>query len=127
MCNTSPQFVVNLYYSLQHSFSLSVCIYSHPSSAHPLYHLFSYYNTPKPSVLQQILIRTGKLLESGTILETLEHTDHDTISTLMGKIKQLMTDFDDRLGKRKKKIDESVQLHKLTEMVRNLKICVVCR
>ena len=36
----------------------------------------------------------------------------------MGKIKQLMTDFDDRLGKRKKKIDESVQLHKLTEMVR---------
>jgi hypothetical protein len=68
--------------------------------------------------LQQILLRTGKLLESGTILETLKHTDHDTISTLMGKIKQLMTDFDDRLGKRKKKIDESVQLHKLTEMVR---------
>ncbi|CAI8057657.1 Kalirin, partial [Geodia barretti] len=65
---------------------------------------------------QQILIRTEKLLQSGTILETLKHTDHDTISTLMGKIKQLMTDFDDRLGKRKKKIDESVQLHKLTEM-----------
>ena len=71
-------------------------------------------------VLQQILIRTEKLLQSGTILETLKHTDHDTISTLMGKIKQLMTDFDDRLGKRKKKIDESVQLHKLTEMVRML-------
>ena len=68
--------------------------------------------------LQQILIRTDRLLHSGTILETLKHTDHDTINTLMGKIKQLMTDFDDRLGKRKKKIDESVQLHKLTEMVR---------
>ena len=66
---------------------------------------------------QQILIRTEKLLQSGTILETLKHTDHGTINTLMGKIKQLMTDFDDRLGKRKKKIDESVQLHKLTEMV----------
>lgn len=67
---------------------------------------------------QQILIRTDKLLQSGTILETLKHTDHTTIHTLMGKIKQLMTDFDDRLGKRKKKIDESVQLHKLTELVR---------
>ena len=82
-----------------------------------VYHLFT--RTLSLS-LQQILIRTEKLLQSGTILETLKHTDHDTINTLMGKIKQLMTDFDDRLGKRKKKIDESVQLHKLTEMVRTL-------
>ena len=67
--------------------------------------------------MQQILVRTDKVLQSGTILETLKHTDRSTIHTLMGKIKQLMTDFDDRLGKRKKKIDESVQLHKLTEMV----------
>ena len=69
---------------------------------------------------QQTLIRTDKLLQSGTILETLKHTDHEKIHTLMGKIKQLMNDFDDRIGKRKKKIDESVQLHKLTEMVRIL-------
>jgi hypothetical protein len=65
---------------------------------------------------QQVLIRTDKLLQSGTILETLKHTDHGKINTLMGKIKQLMNDFDDRIGKRKKKIDESVQLHKLTEV-----------
>ena len=79
---------------------------------------FSHTHTHTHTHMQQILVRTDKLLQSGTILETLKHTDHSTIHLLMGKIKQLMTDFDDRLGKRKKKIDESVQLHKLTEMVR---------
>ena len=75
------------------------------------------HNTHTHIYIQQTLVRTDKLLQSGTILETLKHTDHEKIHTLMGKIKQLMNDFDDRIGKRKKKIDESVQLHKLTEMV----------
>lgn len=103
-----------MYYSLLHctssTDSVSLCF----SALSPTYTLQT----------QQILIRTDKLLESGTILETLKHTDHNTIHTLMGKIKQLMTDFDDRLGKRKKKIDESVQLHKLTEMVRSQRIYI---
>lgn len=65
---------------------------------------------------QQILLRADILLQSASILETQRHTDRGSINALMGKIKQLMTDFDDRLGKRKKKIDESVQLQKLTEL-----------
>lgn len=35
----------------------------------------------------------------------------------MGKIKQLMTDFDSRLSKRKKKLNDSVKLHRLIESV----------
>ena len=90
------------------------CTHAH---AHTHTHTHAHTHT---LFIQQTLVRTDKLLQSGTILETLKHTDHEKIHTLMGKIKQLMNDFDDRIGKRKKKIDESVQLHKLTEMVRYL-------
>ena len=36
----------------------------------------------------------------------------------MGKVKQLMTDFESRLQERKRKLDDSVKLHRLTEVVR---------
>ena len=94
--------------------------HTHLIPAHTNTHTHTHTHTHHAHTQQQVLIRTDKLLQSGTILETLKHTDHGKINTLMGKIKQLMNDFDDRIGKRKKKIDESVQLHKLTEMVRIL-------
>ena len=57
------------------------------------------------------------LLSSGGELETYTHIDQSALRWEMGKIKKLMTDFDERLGKRKKQLDESVQLHKLIESV----------
>lgn len=39
------------------------------------------------------------------------------MQNLMGKIQHLMTDFELRLAKRKKKLNDSVQLHRLIESV----------
>ena len=69
---------------------------------------------------------TDNLIKNGSELEALPHTDHPTIHWLMGKIKQLMTDFDDRLAKRKKKLDESVRLHRLIESVSEYGSICVC-
>ena len=66
---------------------------------------------------QQILQRTDTIVQSGSELESHPFTDKQTIHWLMGKIKQLMTDFDSRLSKRKKKLNDSVKLHRLIESV----------
>lgn len=50
-------------------------------------------------------------------MELLSHTNQESVQPLMGKIKQLVTDFDSRLSKRKKKLDDSVRLHRLTAAV----------
>ena len=60
---------------------------------------------------------TGELLTSGAELELTPYTDQQTVQPLMGKIKQLVNDFDSRLSKRKKKLDDSVRLHRLTAAV----------
>ena len=67
--------------------------------------------------LQQILKRAGKLVRSGSDLETRPHADREAVSQLMGKVKHLMGDFDRRLSFRKKKLNDSVRLHQLTESV----------
>ena len=67
--------------------------------------------------LQEILGSTSYLLSSGEELEQLPYADQNTLQPLMGKIKQLVTDFDSRLSKRKKKLDDSVRLHRLTAAV----------
>lgn len=69
------------------------------------------------SLLQQIVLNTESLLNSGTELEQTPYADQETVQSLMGKIKQLVTDFDSRLSKRKKKLDDSVRLHRLTAAV----------
>lgn len=46
-------------------------------------------------------------------MKLLPHTNQESVQPLMGKIKQLVTDFDSRLSKRKKKLDDSVRLHRL--------------
>lgn len=71
-------------------------------------------------VLQQILQRTGKLFESGSSLESHPHANQEAVTQLMGKVKHLMGDFDRRLSFRKKKVNDSVRLHQLTEAVSNL-------
>ena len=68
-------------------------------------------------LFQQIVLSSSQLLESGAELEQLPYTDQTTVGPLMGKIKQLVTDFDSRLSKRKKKLDDSVRLHRLTAAV----------
>jgi hypothetical protein len=50
-------------------------------------------------------------------LEKLPYANRSTVQPLMGKIKQLVSDFDSRLSKRKKKLDDSVKLHRLTAAV----------
>lgn len=67
--------------------------------------------------MQQILQRSGKLFESGSDLESHPHADREAVSQLMGKVKHLMGDFDRRLSFRKKKLNDSVRLHQLTESV----------
>ena len=67
--------------------------------------------------LQQILRRTGKLFRSGSDLESRPHANQEAVSQLMGKVKHLMGDFDRRLSFRKKKLNDSVRLHQLTESV----------
>lgn len=67
--------------------------------------------------LQQILQRTGKLFESGSDLESHPHANQEAVTQLMGKVKHLMGDFDRRLSFRKKKLNDSVRLHQLTEAV----------
>lgn len=71
-------------------------------------------------VLQQILQRTGKLFESGSDLESHPHANQEAVTQLMGKVKHLMGDFDRRLSFRKKKLNDSVRLHQLTEAVSSL-------
>ena len=66
---------------------------------------------------QQVLERTDELIKNGGELESHPHADQQIVQQIMGKIKQLMSDFDERLGKRKKKLDESVTLHRLIESV----------
>lgn len=68
-------------------------------------------------LLQQIVLSSSQLLASGAELEQLPYSDQEKVAPLMGKIKQLVTDFDSRLSKRKKKLDDSVRLHKLTAAV----------
>ncbi len=58
------------------------------------------------------------MVVSGSELEQSTYTDRSTVNPLMGKIKQLVTEFDTKLSKRKKKLDDSVRLHRLTEAVR---------
>ena len=65
------------------------------------------------------MLSSSQLLDSGAELEQLPYTDTNTVAPLMGKIKQLVTDFDSRLSKRKKKLDDSVRLHRLTAAVSN--------
>ena len=74
------------------------------------YYVMNYY-------LQQILQRTGKLFESGSDLESHPHANQEAVTQLMGKVKHLMGDFDRRLSFRKKKLNDSVRLHQLTEAV----------
>lgn len=81
-------------------------------SPHKHTHTHFFHSSP-----QQILEKTDQVLKAGTDLQQSSHTDQQSVQWLMGKIKQLMTDFDDRLGKRKKKLDDSVKLHRLTESV----------
>lgn len=69
------------------------------------------------NVFQEILLNTSHLLSSGEELEQLPYADQNSVQPLMGKIKQLVTDFDSRLSKRKKKLDDSVRLHRLTAAV----------
>jgi hypothetical protein len=71
-------------------------------------------------VLQQILQRTGKLFERGSDLESHPHANQEAVTQLMGKVKHLMGDFDRRLSFRKKKLNDSVRLHQLTEAVSSL-------
>ena len=73
-------------------------------------------------VLQQILQRTGKLFESGSSLESHPHANQEAVIQLMGKVKHLMGDFDRRLSFRKKKLNDSVRLHQLTEAVSSLSL-----
>ena len=67
--------------------------------------------------VQEIVSSSNQLVSSGGELEKLPYTNKNTVQPLMGKIKQLVTDFDSRLSKRKKKLDDSVRLHRLTETV----------
>jgi len=62
-------------------------------------------------------LNSTELLSSGEELGQLADSSRVTVQPLMGKIKQLVTDFDSRLSKRKKKLDDSVRLHRLTAAV----------
>ena len=72
--------------------------------------------------LQQILQRAGKLFENGSDLESHPHANQEAVTQLMGKVKHLMGDFDRRLSFRKKKLNDSVRLHQLTESVSSLSL-----
>ena len=71
--------------------------------------------------MQQIMGRVDVIVKNGSELEQNPHTNQQTVHSLMGKIQTFMGDFDQKLGKMKGKLSDSVRLHKLIE-----KVGVVC-
>ena len=69
------------------------------------------------SHVQQIMSRVDVIVQSGSELEQNPHTDQQTVHSLMSKIQTFMSDFDQKIGKRKRKLSDSVRLHKLIEKV----------
>ena len=57
-------------------------------------------------------------MSSGEELGLSPHAEQRTVSPLMGKIRHLLADFDNRLAARKQKLDDTVRIHRLTEEVR---------
>ena len=57
------------------------------------------------------------LLERGTELEECRYYQPRRLQPLMIKIRQLGSDFDSQLSSRKKRLTDSVKLHRLTEVV----------
>ena len=61
--------------------------------------------------------RVDVIVQNGSELEQNPHTNQQTVTGLMGKIRTFMTGFEDKLGQRKKTLRDSVRLHKLIEKV----------
>ncbi len=69
--------------------------------------------------MQQIMGKVDNIVQSGSELEQNPHTDQQTVTGLMSKIQTFMSDFDQKLGKRKSTLGDAVRLHRLVE-----KVCV---